>query len=296
MLGTLRDARTIRAARAVLRDLVFEVVPGVVGRQIRAGSIADLLIVPSSVAVGAETALVTGERNVSLTLAKYDLADLQSRVVGVRPPVRRAGPRGLRSLLGESSEVALAGESDDRELAGCLEQIAEDVARDELFLTVMLEVSPRDTRTPSERMRLTNGFKKLPPDYWPRDFEITDAYLTNAPSVGPLRRFYLCAARSRRAALTPRPPNARRTSGGSGSSMSAANEGLKSFLPGTRSAGSRTGGSATRRARGTPARVMMIVSPRAARSTSAENCVRAALMFTKVGSRLATRDAYQWDA
>lgn len=55
--------------------------------------------------------------------------------------------------------------------------------------TTTLPATP--TAPPATRFDSSSAFSRLPPDYLPRDFVITDAFVTNAPSIGLFRRFYL---------------------------------------------------------------------------------------------------------
>ncbi len=70
----------------------------------------------------------------------------------------------------------------------CLEVMMEEIASREIFLKIMLHATD-DGRTVDERLRHVE--RGLPATYLPRTFEITDAAITNIPTVWLSLHFYM---------------------------------------------------------------------------------------------------------
>ena len=188
----LMSADEIRLARKLLREFVFKPLPTVVGRRLRVksvadfGSSADLLPL-----VDLEGELKTPPGSLQATLIKYGFVDLRFRLT---QPTRFDPARAnvVSHLFGEGGIDRSAETKFDREdRIDHLEMMLEEIAEGELEMTVFAEGAQTRTRSVAERRSASRGFTELPADTFPQEFRVTDAYITNAPSIGLLRNFYM---------------------------------------------------------------------------------------------------------
>ncbi len=173
----------LRLARALRYRTLHEAI----GR--RVGVTSEASIIPNILAalgdcLPAELARSTNPAAGLPTVAKYALLDLEFRTTKIDLP---------RLSLGELRELGLlvrapiAGDdiaNDDFGLA----QFVEEACGGNLFVKVMLDAID-DVRPIMERLQDT--LRGLPRDYFPRDFRVRDACITNVSAIWLGKHFYL---------------------------------------------------------------------------------------------------------
>lgn len=183
----------IQLARRLLRTLVFQPLPKLMGRHFAVDRVEDFLNAANLLPLhDVEGQLTTTASNVVATLTKYELADL--RFALARPPhnLRPAGAKILAPLLTEAEDGSedLAGSDYDREVRiAHLEDLCEETQLGDFELRVLCQ-STAPLRL-VERLKATQNWRQLPKGFFPRRFEVSDAYITNAPTLGLFRNFYL---------------------------------------------------------------------------------------------------------
>ena len=191
--------REIHLACHLLRTLIFQPLAPLVGRRFEVTRVGDLMLAEDQLSlVNLEGRLKNEAADIELTLAKYEFADLRFEITRAPDDLSVAGAKVLATLIGGSrdtdAEGAAASDTDsDQDRAtrvGYMEDLCEEIATGEIELAVRCE-SERKPLPLAERMRATNGLEVIPADFFPRPFVVSDAYLTNAPTVSVFRNFYL---------------------------------------------------------------------------------------------------------
>lgn len=185
-------ADELTLTRTLVRGLEFRLVPELIGQQFRAGSIDDLLLsAPLLELVGLEGALQTSALNIEQTLVKYGIVDLRFRIDGAAPSSGALRDVPIRELLGDTSlDRGREPAQERKERLHCLELLRDEVATGHRELTVFARAL--DMPELSRRERLGAALRKERPfELFPRELEVTDAYITNASSIGLARHFYL---------------------------------------------------------------------------------------------------------
>ncbi len=130
---------------------------------------------------------VWSSNDVFLCLAKYGLIDRQCEV-----DARHAegGLRGVAALRANGFVAGANATTEDRKFAaGCMDDLAQEMGPCvlKLFLQDQLPDNPRMAHFMET---YTKGQPELLPGYWPRGFVVTDACITNAPSIWSEKHFY----------------------------------------------------------------------------------------------------------
>jgi hypothetical protein len=198
MLGMTHDE--IRLTRALLRALVFHTVDDFIGRRFTVERVGDFATSADLLPlVELEGDLTTSERSMLGTLAKYDFVDLKYSLRRGTAGLSTTRASALIGILGDDSiERAIETPDEHGRRIGFLEELLEETSAGTYELTVFADavfepgghVAPARTGL-SKRIRETQHLQHLPSDYLPRDFVITDAFITNAPTLALLRRVYL---------------------------------------------------------------------------------------------------------
>lgn len=196
---------TYSLLRAVIRTLRYETLSGAIGRDMTLTSTdsAPQEIVEALAAVIPEGLTYFGPDAESRTAAvgKYGLLDLSYTVDVEQLEWESRGGRGLleerRYVLNATdlqeldAERTAEDEEFDREFyVDSLERVVEDARKNKNFVKLFLRSSEAEGRL--ERKRSLRFVKEgLPSDWWPLEFQVTDACVTNADSAWFFKHFYL---------------------------------------------------------------------------------------------------------
>lgn len=173
--------------RRLNRSLVCWTVDAVVGKSVRVTSsetVADDILRAVGPAVSFTSAIFEpDESSIDGTLEKYGFLEVTYRVMPGSRTLPRAG-------LGVLREVGLVDPSDPNPPDGdhgILSEIADDAERGIFYLKVFAR-TPEDVEPFEGVRRVTEG---LPSNFWPHDFLLEDACVTNARSIWLAKRVYL---------------------------------------------------------------------------------------------------------
>lgn len=135
-----------------------------------------------------EAQLTTSIENIEQTLIKYELADLR---FSLGRPLKNLGPAGakvLSSLIADEDRALDEDKSEAAASIGFLEDLVAETEQGAFERVIFCKSSFLGLEA---RMKATLHWKQLPPGFFPQEFEITDAYITNAPTINVFRNFYL---------------------------------------------------------------------------------------------------------
>ncbi|MFK8000586.1 MAG: hypothetical protein AB8H86_13380 [Polyangiales bacterium] len=180
----------IRLCRRLLRTLVFQPAATLLGQSFVVERLVDFPRAAGHLMRGRKDAqLATSIENVERTLIKYELADLRFSLGQASQDLAPAGAKVLASLIGEDEPDPFRHEeSETQARIEFLEDLVSETQQGDFELRVFCTSSFLGLKA---RAKATRGWTQLPPGFFPRKFEVTDAYVTNAPSIGMLRNFYL---------------------------------------------------------------------------------------------------------
>jgi hypothetical protein len=181
----------VRLARKLLGRLVFQTMPTVLGQRFQVDRVEDFENSADHLPlVDLEGELKTQPRSITGTLMKYGFVDLRFSLTRHPHNIPPAGARVLASLLGEGG-LDRTGEhqGDSRDRIEHLKSLCEQVDSGALELTVLAK-GVQATLPLADSFPLSRGFTRVPDGFFPQEFEVTDAYITNAPDVGLSRNFY----------------------------------------------------------------------------------------------------------
>lgn len=182
----------IRLSRKLLEELIFESMPSILGQRFDVDGVEDFAkgadLLPL---VDLEGRLKTEPSSIKGTLLKHGFVDLHFGLTRSPGDIAKAGARVLSTLLDEGGIDRKTEHPNDRRVrTDHLQMLCEDVDCGELELAVFAQGT--QTALPIEaRFRQTQGFTKTPKGFFPQEFEVTDAYITNAAGIGLLRHFYM---------------------------------------------------------------------------------------------------------
>lgn len=185
------DQEEIGLLRRVLGSMVFQPLDGLVGRRLHADRFEDITNTADLLPLyELEGELMTEPSNVRGVLLKYGFVELSFRLTRW-PDVSPARAKRLLSVLRDEE---LDRTNDDPEMQRLrmdwLRDLCDEISANELWMTVFADTTTRPTGSLMHRARATKMFKTVPDGFFPCTFVVTDAYITNAPSVSWMRRFY----------------------------------------------------------------------------------------------------------
>lgn len=191
MLGM--SSHEIRIARKLATGLELRELPKLVGQRFDAASVRELEATGELLAlVGLAGRFESEHAQLEATLVKYGFVDIRFGLTGWPQQLQRTGTSVVREFLDDPS-FARQAEDDDtrRERVGCLDDICTEIDEGHRQLRVMADAVDMPEISKKERLRMMQ--KRSGPNFplFPREFVVRDAYITNAPTAGIMRHFYL---------------------------------------------------------------------------------------------------------
>ena len=186
-------AEEIGLMRYLLDCLEFRELPELVGQRFSAGHPGEILDSGELLElVGLGGAIENDATNLERTLIGYGFVDLKFRLTRWPAELQESGARVVRALLGDPSfSRTTEPEYLARDRLGCLDDICAQVDSGIRQLTVMATARGLPDLDVRKRFRINTGREQRGFALFPREFEITDAYVTNAPAVSLNRHFYV---------------------------------------------------------------------------------------------------------
>ncbi|MEM9191845.1 MAG: hypothetical protein AAGF12_21920 [Myxococcota bacterium] len=179
--------------RRLLRGLEFRLFAELVGQRFAARSPSELLASSELLElIGLDGILENDAMNLKKTMVGYGFIDLKFRLTNWPATLMQTGADVVRDLVGDPTSSRAATNDDlERERLGWLEHFCEEVDSGVRELTVMATALGLRSLPQRQRFLINIGREKPSFELFPREFEIIDAYITNAPTISLQRQLYL---------------------------------------------------------------------------------------------------------
>lgn len=189
------SAREITLLRRLVRGLEFRYLPDLVGQRFSVPHVDALLASANLLELaGLEGALENDTLDLERTMLGYGFVDLRYRLSRWPAELQTTGSKVAADLLRDDAfDRATESEPDRFERLDHLALLCDEVDEGVRQLRVMADARGLRDLTSRERLRfrMTAGRAAAEGRLFPEDFEVRDAYITNAPTVGLFRNFYL---------------------------------------------------------------------------------------------------------
>ena len=185
--------REIALTRRILRGLELRELPELIGRKLVARDADELLASDELLALlnleghGAHDLM-----DIERTLVAHRFVDLRFRLTRWPPAEHQTGGSAVRALL---SEPSFSRGTEDEEACEVRLQILQDVCLEidveDWELRVFAKAQGLPELSLRRRFEINTGRASRDFPLFPLELEIADAYITNAPTAGLGRNFYL---------------------------------------------------------------------------------------------------------
>lgn len=185
--------REIELTRRLLRELELLELPEWIGRRYVAHDFADLQMSRDLLASGGfEGEALTEASNLERTLIAYRFVDLRFHVARRPHATWRMGAAAARALIHEPTFTRQEENSAARDVRiQALEDACAELDSGGYELRVMAKAFGLPDLSLRQRFEINTGRVERDFPLFPRELEVFDAYVTNAPTAGLGRHFYL---------------------------------------------------------------------------------------------------------